>query len=115
MKTASFVLSLMFFTTSHFFAQTEANTISGVIKEVKPHFSGEHTLIVDETELVLLTDIKDKTRKTFEINKQFNDILIDKKGTFILNPKYANKPFKFTYKINGKGWKCIQTIKAIKK
>src|ERR1700752_476593 len=113
MKVTGFFLSLMFFTTSHFFAQTEANTVSGIIKEVKPHCSGEHTLVVNETELVLLTAIKDKKGKTFEINKQFNDILIDKKGAFILNPKYANRPFKFTYKINGKGWKCIKTINAI--
>ena|ERR1700758_446628 len=115
MKIAGLVLSLMFFTASHVFSQTETKTVSGIINEVKPHFAGEHTLIVSGTELVLMTDKKDKTGKSFEINKPFTDILIDKKGTYILNPKYANKVFKFTYTINGKGWKCIQNISATKK
>jgi hypothetical protein len=115
MKIAGFVLSLMLFSASHVFAQTENNTVSGVIKEVKPHFAGEHTLVVGETELVLLTDKKDKNGKSFEINKPYTDILVDKKGTFSLNPKYANKPLKFTYTINGKGWKCIKSVSAIKK
>jgi hypothetical protein len=115
MKIASLVLSLVFFTASHMFAQTETNTINGVIKEVKPHFAGQHTLVVDETELVLLTNPKDKTGKSFEINEEYKDILLDRKGTFILNPKYANKLFKFTYTVNGKGWKCIKSISTIKK
>jgi hypothetical protein len=115
MKIASLVLSLMFFTASHAFAQTEANTISGTIKEVKPHFAGEHTLIVEETELVLLVDKKDKSGKSLEINKPYKDLLLDKKGVFTLNPKYTNKSFKFTYMVNGKGWKCIETISEIKK
>jgi hypothetical protein len=114
MKIAGLVLSLMFFTTSHMFAQSETNTVSGTIKEVKPHFAKEHTLIVGETELVLLTDTKDKSGKSFEINKPYTDILLDKKGTFVLNPKYANKHFTFTYTINGKGWKCIKEISAVK-
>jgi hypothetical protein len=106
----------MFFVTSPVFAQSpEANTVSGIIKEVKPHFAGQHTLVVGETELVLLTDRKDKSGKTFEINKEYKDILRDEKGVFVLNPKYANKSFKFTYTINGKGWKCIQNISKIKK
>jgi len=115
MKIAGFIFSLVFFTASHVFAQTDANTVSGVIKEVKPHFAGEHTLIVGETELVLLTNKEDKTGKSFEINKPYKDILLDEKGTYVLNPKYAKKSFKFTYVVNGKGWKCIQTISSIKK
>src|SRR6185437_10176270 len=113
MKIVGLVLSLMLFTASHMFAQTETKTISGTIKEVKPHFAGTHALIVDETELVLLTNTKDKTGKSFEINAAYKDILLDKKGTFILNPKYANKVLEFTYTINGKGWKCIKEISAI--
>ena len=115
MKITGFIFSLVFFTASHLFAQSDANSVSGTIKEVKPHFAGSHTLIVGETELVLLTDTKDKSGKRFEIDKKYNDLLIDKKGSFILNPRYANKPFKFTYQVNGKGWKCIQTISEIKK
>jgi len=116
MKIASLFFSFMFVTATHLFAQTvEANTLSGTITEVKPHFAGEHTLVVGETELVLLTNTKDKTGKTFEVNAAYKDILLDKKGTFILNPKYANKSFKFIYTINGKGWKCIKSINAIKK
>lgn len=115
MKIAGLVLSLMFFSASHIFSQSESNTVSGIINEVKPHFAGEHTLIVGETELVLLVDKKDNTGKTFEINKPYRDILLDKKGSYILNPKYANKSFKFIYTINGKGWKCIKSISAIKK
>ena len=114
MKITGFIFSLVFFTASQAFAQADVKTISGTIKEVKPHFAGEHTLIVGETELVLLTDPKDKTGKSFEINKPYKDILLDKKGTFILNPRYDNKSFKFTYLVNGKGWKCIQTMSEIK-
>jgi hypothetical protein len=116
MKLTSLIFSLVFFTSSHLFAQSsDSNTLSGIIKEVKPHFAGQHTLIVGETELVLLTDTKDKTGKNFEINKPYRDLLLDEKGTYILNPKYNGKSFKFVYTLNGKGWKCIKNISAIKK
>ena len=116
MKIASLFLSFMFVAATYSFAQTlETNTVSGIITEVKPHFAGQHTIMLGETELVLITNNKDKSGKTFEINKEYKDILLDEKGIFVLNPKYANKPLKFTYTLNGKGWKCISNISKIKK
>ena len=115
MKVLSLFFSLVFFVSSNTFAQSDKNTVTGTVKEVKPQFAGEHTLVVGDIELVLITDKKDKSGKTFEINKEFKNIVIDKKGSFILNPKYSDKQFKFTYTINGKGWKCIKNISAIKK
>jgi len=110
MKIASFVFALVLFASTHVFAQSEANTITGTVKEVKPHFAGEHTLVVNGTDLVLITDLKDPSGNTFEINKEYKDILIKKGDAFILNPKYEGKTFKFTYSVNGKGWKCITLV-----
>ncbi len=113
MKIASFVFALVLLTSTHVFAQTEANTVSGIIKEVKPHFAGAHTLVVNSADLVLITDLKDPSGNTFEINKEYKDILIKKGDAFVLNPKYDGKTFKFTYSINGKGWKCITQVDPI--
>lgn len=115
MKLTKFILALLFFATTQVFSQNNPDAITGIVKEVKPHFGGAHSIVIGETELVLITSPKDKTGKTFVVNKQFKDILIDKKGTYILNPKYANKELKFTYTVNGKGWKCIETINTVKK
>lgn len=112
-KIASFVLALVFFTSTHVFAQAESNIVIGTVKEVKPHFAGEHTLMVNNTDLVLITDLKDPSGNTFEINKEYKDILIKKGNAFILNPKYEGKTFKFTYSVNGKGWKCISQISPV--
>ena len=114
MKIASIVFTLMLVASTHLFAQTEANTVSGVIKEVKPHFAGEHTLVVNNVELVLLTNSKDPNAKSFEINKEYKDILIKKGDAFMLNPIYKGKFFKFTYSVNGKGWKCITEASPVK-
>jgi hypothetical protein len=113
MKIASFVLALVVFTSTHVFAQAETNTVTGSIREVKPHFAGEHTLVVNNEELVLITDLKDPSGNSFEINKEYKDLLIKKDDAFILNPKYEGKSLKFTYNINGKGWKCITKVSPI--
>ena len=76
---------------------------------------GAQTLVVNETELVLMANQEDATNSTFEINKEFNDILVkDKNGNFSLNTKYQGKSLNFTYFVNGKGWNCISKIAAVK-
>ena len=95
---------------------SQTNTIKGKITEVKPAFGGGYSLMVEKTELILIKNIADTTGNTFEINKEYKDILIPtKENKYALNPKYTNQSFKITYKINGKGWKCIQNLKLIKK
>ena len=113
MKIASFVLALVVFTSTHVFAQAETNVVTGSVTEVKPHFAGEHTLVVNNEELVLITDLKDPSGNSFEINKEFKDLLIKKDAAFVLNPKYEGKSFKFTYNVNGKGWKCITKVSPV--
>jgi hypothetical protein len=96
----------------------QTSTVKGAITDVKPSFANEHALTVGKEKivLILITDLKDSTGKTFEINKEYCDLLIETKDKkFVLNPKYAHKTFSITYEVNGKGWKCIKTLKAIKK
>ena len=115
MKIVSFVFALVLFTTSHLFAQTDKNTITGTVKEVKPKFLGAQSLMVDKMELVLMANQEDTSGTTFEINKEFNDLLKkDKKGNFVLNSKYIGKSLSFTYFVNGKGWNCISNISHAK-
>ena len=114
MKIASLVLTFIFFTSTNIFAQTESNTVSGMIKEVKPHFASSHLLLVNNVELILMSNLKDTTGTSFEINKEFKDLLVKKAGAFVLNKKYEGKSFKFIYNVNGKGWKCITNVSAIK-
>ncbi len=114
MKTLNFFLTLLFFIGFSCYSQT--STIKGKITDVKPQFAGQYALTVEKTELVLITDINDKTGKSFEINKEYKDILIlTEDNKYILNPKYANQYFKITYALNGKGWNCIKKLKLIKK
>ncbi|HXC04656.1 MAG TPA: hypothetical protein VNZ86_07870 [Bacteroidia bacterium] len=89
-------------------AQTEG--VIGIITAVKPHFANTLVLVVENTELVLTKDPKDKTGKAFELKKKYKDLLLEKDGQYILNPKYAGKRFIIHYTVNGKGWKCIQTL-----
>ncbi|MGZ3866805.1 MAG: hypothetical protein ACXVC6_05240 [Bacteroidia bacterium] len=114
MKTKGFILSLVLFAVTNTFAQTAENSVTGVVKEVKPHFAGAQTLIVNNTELDLIADPKDATGNTFEINKEYKDLLIKKGNAFILNTKYQGKSFKFIYTVNGKGWKCISSASEVK-
>jgi hypothetical protein len=111
-------LTLLFLILIGFKSLAQTNTVKGSITDVKPHFANEHALTVgkEKTVLILITDLKDSTGKTFEINKEYHDLLIETKDkNFVLNPKYAHKTFIITYEVNGKGWKCIKTLKAIKK
>ena len=114
MKIVSIFFTLMLFASMHLFSQIEVNTVSGAIKEVKSHFAGEHTLVVNNVELVLLTNLKDPSSNSFEINKEYKDILIKKGDAFILNPRYKGNVFEFTYNVNGKGWKCITKVSPLK-
>ena len=114
MKPLNFFLALLLFIGFNCYSQT--STIKGKITDVKPKFAGQYALTVKKTELVLITDITDKTGQSFEINKEYKDILIMTEGDkYILNPKYANQSFKITYALNGKGWKCIKNLEPIKK
>ena len=40
--------------------------------------------------------------------------LIKKDNVFVLNPKYQGKMMKFSYRLNGKGWKCITSVCEVK-
>ena len=116
MKISTF--ALLFTILIGFNSQAQINTVNGTITDVKPYFANEHALTVgvEKTVFILITDQKDITGKTFEINKEYHDLLIETKDKkFVLNPKYAHKTFAITYEVNGKGWKCIKTLKAIKK
>lgn len=111
-------LTLLFLILIGFKGLAQTCTVKGAITDVKPSFANEHALTVgkEKTVLILITDLKDSTGKTFEINKEYHDLLIETKDKkFVLNPKYAHKTFIITYEVNGKGWKCIKTLKAIKK
>jgi|ERR1035437_9823289 hypothetical protein len=107
MKTSNFIFVLLCFIGLNSFAQE--NSAAGVITNVKPHFAGEYAMNVGKTEVVLIVN---QTDKTFEINKEYKDLLVEKKGKYILNPKYNGKQLHVTYYVNGKGWKCIQSIKS---
>ena len=116
MKISTF--ALLFTILIGFNSHAQINTVNGTITDLKPYFANEHALTVgkEKTTLILITNLKDSTGKTFEINKEYHDLLIETKDKkFILNPKYAHKTFSITYEVNGKGWKCIKTLKAIKK
>jgi hypothetical protein len=113
MKAPSIIIVFLILLSGNSFAQK--NSITGKITDVKPHFAGQYALTVGEATLVLLVDNKDSSEKKFQINKKYRDLLIKSKDTFILNPKYSNKIFKVSYTINGKGWKCINTIQLSEK
>ncbi|MGP8215592.1 MAG: hypothetical protein ACLQQ4_08525 [Bacteroidia bacterium] len=92
------------------FGQIQTSSITGTLTKLSP-FNDQYSFMVGKTYLVLIVDARDKTRSTFEINPEYKDILIkDSNGKYELNPKYADKTFKITYYINGKGWKCIKTL-----
>ena len=110
MKTTNFIIAFLCFVGLNMFGQ--ANSVTGTITDVKPHFAGTQSMRVGLTEIILVPNPKDKTGKTFEINKEYKDLLIESEGKYILNPKYAEKTFTVTYTVNGKGWKCLQSIKS---
>jgi hypothetical protein len=93
----------------------QSGTIQGAITSVKPHFANTILLQVGDTELILTRDPKDKSGKAFDITKKYKDLVLEKEGQYILNPKFSGKTFSFGYTVNGKGWKCIQTVKSLRK
>jgi hypothetical protein len=93
----------------------QSGTVQGVITSVKPHFANTFALQVNDAELVLTRDPKDKSGKAFDITKKYKDLLVEKEGQYILNPKYSGKTFSISYTVNGKGWKCIHTVKILRK
>lgn len=113
MKTTNYFIAFLCFVGLNLFGQ--ANSVTGVITDVRPHFGNEFAMNVGKTEVVLIVSPKSEGQKVFEINKEYSDLLIEKKGKYILNPKYANKKLHVTYYVNGKGWKCIKSIKPHQK
>ena len=89
-------------------------TITGKIESVSP-YNDEFRLTINDTAFVLIVQPNDASKKKFDVNKQYKDILVEKKGKYELNSKYAEKTMVFSYYINGKGWKCIKTIEPSKK
>ena len=110
MKRSPAIVAILFFIATVAFGQ--ANSVSGKITEVRS-FNDQYAITVANTMLVLKKDMNDKTGKSFEINNAYKDILIKTGNTYKLNPAYSGKSFKIVYYINGKGWKCIQTIEPI--
>ncbi|MFI5150216.1 MAG: hypothetical protein ACHQRM_10835 [Bacteroidia bacterium] len=107
MKRIALILAILLGTLFTGLAQN--GTERGLITSVKPHFANTLSLEVNKSELIL---VRDKTGKSFEINHKYKDLVLEKDGTYILNPKYAGKSFSLHYVVNGKGWKCIQSVKA---
>jgi hypothetical protein len=111
MKKSGLLAAVLFFIGFAAFGQTK--TVTGKIKEVKP-YNDEYRLTINDTSYVLIVDARDASKKSFEVNKKYKDILVKSKEEYDLNPKYANKNLKVTYYINGKGWRCIKTIEPSK-
>jgi hypothetical protein len=105
----------LLFSVLTFGALAQSGDVKGTIREVKPHFANTYSLLVDTTELILTTDEKDPGGKSFSINKAYKDLLVQKDGHYILNPKYSGKTFNVHYTVNGKGWKCIHSVKAARR
>ncbi|HVA99065.1 MAG TPA: hypothetical protein VNG53_09235 [Bacteroidia bacterium] len=112
MKKSKFIILVaLFFVGLTAFAQTKS--ITGKLISVKP-YNDEFMIKVGNTSFVLIKNLKDKSKTSFEINSDYKDILVEKNKKFEINPKYINKVFKVSYYINGKGWKCIKTIEQSK-
>jgi hypothetical protein len=111
MKKSTFIVVLLVFIGITAFGQTKK--IKGTITAVHP-YNDQYQLTIHDSSFVLMVDPKDVSRKKFIVKKRYRDLLIQKKGEFELNPKYANKTFILTYYQNGKGWNCIKTIEASK-
>ncbi|MEO6884088.1 MAG: hypothetical protein ABI199_08690 [Bacteroidia bacterium] len=100
-------LVALFFTGLTSFSET--HSVTGKLSNLRP-FNDEYQITVGNTSLVLIKNLKDKTKTSFEINSEYKDILVETNGKYEINPKYVKKVFKISYYINGKGWKCIQKI-----
>jgi len=111
MKKSSTIVAILFFIGLSAFGQSKS--VIGTIKEVKP-YNDQYRLTINDTAYVLIVDSRDASKKSFEVNKKYKDILLKNKEEYELNPKYANKNLRVTYYINGKGWRCIKTIESSK-
>ena len=113
----SFTFSLILLSLMSFNSEAQTNTLVGKITNVKPFFGDEYALTIGKTTLILILDRKDESGKSFEINNEYKDLLVQNKGknNYILNPKYAHKSLNISYYINGKGWKCVKNIKPASK
>jgi hypothetical protein len=112
MKKLSILFALLCFISIATFGQSNTNnSVTGTITEVRA-YNDQYAMTIGNTTLVLIFDRKDETGTSFEVNKEYKDILVKKDGKFELNPTYLNKTFTIVYYVNGKGWKCIKTIEA---
>lgn len=105
------IAAALFFMGGAVFAQT--NSITGKLTALRA-YNDEYAFTVDSVPLVLIKNVNNKTKTSFDINPEYKNILIKRKGVYVLNPKYADKVFKISYTVNGKGWKCIKTIESVK-
>lgn len=110
-KIALFVLSFIGLAA---FGQTKSYT--GSITKVSP-FNDQYAVTVGDMAFILIVDRKDTTGTSFEINKEYKDLLVKREGKYQkregkyeISSKYLNKKFKIDYTVNGKGWKCIKRI-----
>ncbi len=111
MKKSGLIVAILFLIVFGVFGQTKA--VIGKVKEVKP-YNDQYRLTINDTNYVLIVDAHDASKKSFDVNKKYKDILVKGKEEYDLNPKYANENLKVTYYINGKGWRCIKTIEPSK-
>lgn len=112
MKKSKIIIPVLLFIVLTACGQTKS-ILTGAITNVHT-YNMQYAMTVDNTNIVLIVDLKDTTGTSFEINKKYKDLLVKRDGKFELNPKYARKKFKVTYYVNGKGWKCIKKVEIVK-
>ena len=112
MKKSRLLVVLLSFIGLTVFGQQETKSITGVIKSPSA-FNDQCSVKVDNVFMVLIKDHKDATGKSFEINEEYKDLIVEKDGKYEIARKYVKKKFKVTYYINGKGWKCISKIEVV--
>lgn len=110
MKKVKLLTVLLFFVGLTAFGQ--ASNVTGTITDVRA-YNEQYAMTVNGKNIVLIVH-KGKMGTTFQINKEYGDLLVLTDGKYVLNPKYVNKTFTITYTVNGKGWNCIQTVEPVK-
>ena len=93
-KSKLIVLVALFFIGLTAFAQIKS--ITGKLTSVRP-YNDEFMLTVGNSSFVLIKNLKDKSKTSFEINPEYKDILVEKNGKYELNPKYINKVVTVSY------------------
>lgn len=115
MRKAKFIIAILSLMGLTAFGQTgQSNSITGTITEVSSYNENYRLTVGDNSVILICTRPLSKTAQGFQINQEYQDILIAKDGKYVLNPKYATQSFKISYYVNGKGWKCIQKIEPVK-